>query len=1771
MVNTYLKSMKFLAQRMVMLAALASVAFSTLAQTVEIPNGNPLGGTRRNPLGVYFGYERSIMVYDKTEINGGAGLPAGSSITNLEFYFESQNCPPVADYNCKIYLKERAPATLATTTFPNAILGAQLVFNGLIPASNWSSPGTYVSIALQNCFIFQNNNNSIEVLVETNYALPPTSDPNGWFADGTCGTFNSIMFRSSNTTNANFISWAADNNPPTGNGTPTTINRPNIRMTYSPAPNCAALPPMTPQASATSVCSGVPFTVILPTLPCVGGLTFQWQLNNVTSGGWINIAGATNTSLTATQSEQTSYRCVVTCTFNSTSITTFTVTVNQNNYLSCYCASSANFSGDTDIGNVTMTRVSNGSTIINNPVGGCTPVTNNPAATGTYTNYTGLGPYNVIQGENYGMNLCQITQGGTFFSAFFNVFVDWNADGFFDVSNERALSGGPTSSGTPTASGVIPIPFSSDTGITRMRVVLREFGSAADPACGSFAWGEVEDYNINIVPGLICNLTAPGTAQSSFPSVCVGQTLTLSISGNTTVGSFQTWQWQVSTTGSGGPYTNITGATYIPYKTTQTVDSWYRCVLICNAGAPQTTGFVYVPMSPPTQCYCVPVHPAGCALATITNVTLNTLNNTTGCTSGNGPSYTQYPVAGATTTSVTQNSSYSLSVTTTGNNAIISVWIDYNRNGVFETTEWYQPSINNPPGTAAVVPITIPATSGTGLTGMRVRSRGAGNPNGAPDACTVFGSGEAEDYFITIIPFVPPNCSTLTVAGTPVTTTAAAPCSGTNFTLTLSAAPLTGMLYQWQSGPTATGPWTNIAGATSSSYTGSQTVTTYYQCLYSCSFNPGYAPSASILVTNTSNFWKGVTSDWADAVNWCSGTPRGTDDVLISRTQPGVANPYFTPIVAVSDTVLAKNLTIAINDSMTLYNDTLNSVTINQSTIVNGKFIMRSSVSDTCCLGTYNGIATNLTYQPFRTNIAENRLQMLYISNDFASLPSLSSNDQVTYLLMQLSGHPFLVAPSGSFQNVKVSYGWVPTTTLEYSSSDPFPTPYTVTTIPSFSLIGKVTNDTIMIPTTNFKWRTDSNLVLQICYDTPTGQAAAGGTPTYAFRVNSNLGRRSTLFASVVSSAGGLDGCGLTSISPGVSTGFADARPNVKFIFGRKSKKLNIPIGNDLLVNSTGTFISALANITVSDSVNNQGIMNIDTTTFAVANAFLNSGTFDMSYASSGPNKFSSLSVGGLGITNSGIFTAGKSPVTVTGTGLTNSGTFNAGTNTISMSNTTSTFSNTGAGVYNASTSLFAMSGANFNNSATYNGGTGVLFMNSALAQSIGGTSPLTLYRLRLNKGISNANLVNINNAAVTVTDSINLLKGSIDLNGNTLSFTNPAVLSFRSVLATSGYIISAATNFSSKLKWTIGTNTGLHIFPFYKLPLTPTESNGFVPVEFANVAGAADNVGDITVATYPTVAANTPLPPNVWHINNATGLQNSANMANRFWYVERSTPAPGTGNTTMAFTVVNSEKEAATVFSTMRVQPYYTYSVASPPPLVRASWLSAPASQATTTGGLGTPFRTLMTGYTWPVALGSFNPWASGTTTLPLPIELIQFDATLKGTDATPYVELNWATASEEENDYFTVERTIDFNQVSEIDRVPSLGNSAMIQKYSTLDNSPVMGRVNYYRLKQTDINGNSTDNDRWVPVNVGVRDVFNISYIKSNDKLEVVFEYDNESNINVVVTDMTGREMFRSTGFGANPGLNILPIDSKGWADGVYLISLRDKDRQVSHKIFY
>jgi len=123
-----------------------------------------------------------------------------------------------------------------------------------------------------------------------------------------------------------------------------------------------------------------------------------------------------------------------------------------------------------------------------------------------------------------------------------------------------------------------------------------------------------------------------------------------------------------------------------------------------------------------------------------------------------------------------------------------------------------------------------------------------------------------------------------------------------------------------------------------------------------------------------------------------------------------------------------------------------------------------------------------------------------------------------------------------------------------------------------------------------------------------------------------------------------------------------------------------------------------------------------------------------------------------------------------------------------------------------------------------------------------------------------------------------------------------------------------------------------------------------------------------------------------------------------------------------------------------------------------------------------------LLTGHSWPYNFGNertMNTWWNGyelsvlngfefDIVPSLPVEFLDVKATVDNDN----VNVSWSTASEINNNYFTVERSADGINFTSLSDIKGAGNSNTVLDYNYRDNNPIEG-TGYYRIKQTDFNG--------------------------------------------------------------------------------------------------
>lgn len=183
------------------------------------------------------------------------------------------------------------------------------------------------------------------------------------------------------------------------------------------------------------------------------------------------------------------------------------------------------------------------------------------------------------------------------------------------------------------------------------------------------------------------------------------------------------------------------------------------------------------------------------------------------------------------------------------------------------------------------------------------------------------------------------------------------------------------------------------------------------------------------------------------------------------------------------------------------------------------------------------------------------------------------------------------------------------------------------------------------------------------------------------------------------------------------------------------------------------------------------------------------------------------------------------------------------------------------------------------------------------------------------------------------------------------------------------------------------------------------------------------------------------------------------------------------------------------------------------------------------------------------------------------LPVELLSFTGEAK----EKTVDLFWATASEMNNDYFAIERSTDGFSFENIGTVDGAGNSTSIINYSFTDIFPFRG-VSYYRLKQTDYDGNYKYSDL-VSVEFKGTNEFSFEVFPNpttGENINISLNTGEQEEMLVVVYDVTGQEIYSTVFITSTNGKNVYAIDSSNrLSAGVYLVTATSKDKVYSKRL--
>lgn len=181
----------------------------------------------------------------------------------------------------------------------------------------------------------------------------------------------------------------------------------------------------------------------------------------------------------------------------------------------------------------------------------------------------------------------------------------------------------------------------------------------------------------------------------------------------------------------------------------------------------------------------------------------------------------------------------------------------------------------------------------------------------------------------------------------------------------------------------------------------------------------------------------------------------------------------------------------------------------------------------------------------------------------------------------------------------------------------------------------------------------------------------------------------------------------------------------------------------------------------------------------------------------------------------------------------------------------------------------------------------------------------------------------------------------------------------------------------------------------------------------------------------------------------------------------------------------------------------------------------------------------------------GSFS---SGVQPSSLPIELLYFTGRTVGEQN----HLKWATATEENTDYFELQRSSDGVRFEPIANLPAAGYSTQTLNYSHVDGEPLIGN-NYYRLKAVDFDATfSLSHIINLPFFKDEIGVANVYPNPTNGKIYLDIYAPQADNIQVQLTDAIG-QYIRTEYLNLGAGMNTRQLDVSDLASGVYFLNFQ------------
>ncbi|WP_084523968.1 T9SS type A sorting domain-containing protein [Adhaeribacter aquaticus] len=180
------------------------------------------------------------------------------------------------------------------------------------------------------------------------------------------------------------------------------------------------------------------------------------------------------------------------------------------------------------------------------------------------------------------------------------------------------------------------------------------------------------------------------------------------------------------------------------------------------------------------------------------------------------------------------------------------------------------------------------------------------------------------------------------------------------------------------------------------------------------------------------------------------------------------------------------------------------------------------------------------------------------------------------------------------------------------------------------------------------------------------------------------------------------------------------------------------------------------------------------------------------------------------------------------------------------------------------------------------------------------------------------------------------------------------------------------------------------------------------------------------------------------------------------------------------------------------------------------------------------------------------------------LPVTLVYFKASVFNS-GSGQVKLTWATASEENNEYFNVERSFDGTKFNTVAKIKGAGTSKVLLKYDYIDQVNTNNSNLYYRLKQVDFSG-KIEYSKVIAVKPSSKIIeeYLITYPNpAKDKVTIKFLNVDQDMVQIELRDLAGKVVLQQTN-SLKENLEV-SVNTESLPNGIYLVVAKFADNQV------